>query len=247
MIVLREDIKEKKGTELLERLGEAWSSFYKSILPMLLAIFYPIEQNRSVRTVTLLGFRDMVLLKTKIADALQPGSKASPDIKQMLLVLASVRETPPSENYLRLEQLVSRVVTPYLGTNGLCISDNNTPLGKRNSSDLKFNSGFNRERKLSVSMLKDEVTRKFRRSGSVTSSNNNDLSHSNKERSSFSRRFKIGDTSSIPPKPETLTTPETLSESTKTTEDSDMLAYLEERKQRWKNRDEMLISESLIG
>ena len=276
MIVLREAIKEKKGNELLERLGEVWTSFYKSILPMLLAIFYPIqEQGTTIRSVTLVGFRDMVLLKTKVADALEPGSKPSPEIKQMLLVLASVNEcsppAPPSDNYLRLEQLVACVVSPYLGTSGLHTPDNML-FGKRNSIDQKLGGNVfaGRERKLSVSqMLKEEVTRKFRRSGSLTTpvtinesvhnsvnennnnNNNNNSSTSNKETSSFKKRFiKIGDSSPAPSKSSLVisTADHTVGDLTnKASIDNDeMLAYLEERKQRWKNRDEMLGSESLL-
>lgn len=252
MIVLREAIKEKKGNELLERLGDVWTSFYKNILPMLLAIFYPIqEQGTTIRAVTLIGFRDMVLLKTKIADALEPGSKASPEIKQMLLVLASVHDgPPPSDNYLRLEQLVARVISPYLGSKGL-----HTPqmsMSKRNSIDQKSSNGNGslRERKLSISkVLKEEVTRKFRRSGSLTGQTNNTETNNN---TSFKRRFKIGDNppvqsqAVVPPVVKTSLANDSSIEISKASEDSDMLAYLEERKQRWKNRDEMLGSESLL-
>ena len=284
MIVLREAIKEKKGNELLERLADVWTSFYKNILPMLLAIFYPIqEQGTTIRSVTLVGFRDMVLLKTKIADALEISAggagggitKTSPEIKQMLLVLASVHDSnPPSENYLKLEQLVARVVTPYLGTGGLFKIKQTKHLGSP------------RERKLSISqVLKEEVTRKFRRSGSLTgSSNNGQLSsntsyipsetNNNPRESSFKRRFKLGDYSTTSPlstttqstrivvvspnsatlnneNTATTTTDNSKTMPTPTTtkrddNDDDMLAYLEERKQRWKSRDEMLGSESLL-
>lgn len=301
MIVLREAIKEKKGNELLERLADVWTSFYKNILPMLLAIFYPIqEQGTTIRSVTLVGFRDMVLLKTKIADALEISAggagggitKTSPEIKQMLLVLASVHDSnPPSENYLKLEQLVARVVTPYLGTGGLFKPPQQTinpqSLTKRNSIDQQTKHlGSPRERKLSISqVLKEEVTRKFRRSGSLTgSSNNGQLSsntsyipsetNNNPRESSFKRRFKLGDYSTTSPlstttqstrivvvspnsatlnneNTATTTTDNSKTMPTPTTtkrddNDDDMLAYLEERKQRWKSRDEMLGSESLL-
>ena len=295
MIVLREAIKENKGNELLDRLADVWTSFYKNILPMLLAIFYPIqEQGTTIRSVTLVGFRDMVLLKTKIADALEINSggggitKTSPEIKQMLLVLASVHDSnPPSENYLKLEQLVARVVTPYLGTSGLFKPPQHTinppSLTKRNSFDhhQTKHMGSPRERKLSISqVLKEEVTRKFRRSGSLTGSNNNGQSilstpsetNNNPRESSFKRRFKLGDYSTtsplsttttqaakiivVPPNSTTLNNDNTATgtDNSKTTtsatkrddNDDDMLAYLEERKQRWKSRDEMLGSESLL-
>ena len=296
MIVLREAIKEKKGNELLDRLADVWTSFYKNILPMLLAIFYPIqEQGTTIRSVTLVGFRDMVLLKTKIADALEMAggggtnttTKASPEIKQMLLVLASVHDSnPPTENYLKLEQLVARVVSPYLGTGGLFTLQqtiHHHSLAKQNSTDYQKLMGSPRERKLSISqVLKEEVTRKFRRSGSLTGgggssgqANNNTSSissetNNNLRESSFKRRFKLGDYSSsssssmttaaatkivvVPPTPTTTNNnTAAATEHLKTTttangndNDDDMMAYLEERKQRWKNRDEMLVSESLL-
>lgn len=250
MIVLREAIKEKKGSELLDRLGDVWSSFYKNILPMLLAIFYPIqEQGTHIRSVTLVGFRDMVLLKTKVTDALDNGGKASPEIKQMLLVLASVHDsTPPSENYLRLEQLVARVISPYLGSSGLYDSTHSI---KRNTSDPKVSSAnHGRERKLSMSqMLKEEVTRKFRRSGSLSSASSHRNSipsegSNNKEpaTSSFKKRFRIGDFSPAPSK----SSMSEASDLTRAVIDNEMLAYLEERNQRWKQRDELLGSESLL-
>lgn len=327
MIVLREAIKEKKGNELLDRLADVWTSFYKNVLPMLLAIFYPIqEQGTTIRSVTLIGFRDMVLLKTKIADALESAAtnttassgtsntttsatttiaKVSPEIKQMLLVLSSVHEdsNPPSENYLKLEKLVERVVSPYLGTGGLFVNAPKTALlFKRNSIDQQRHGGGGgvsssgssspRERKLSISqVLKEEVTRKFRRSGSLTGNSNNNISgtstgnsssnnaqslstsetNHNRE-SSFKRRFKLGvgggcdhstslsassslsgttKTTIGTPQAKTITTdsvvvPSVSELSKTTTDDNDMLAYLEERRQRWKSRDEMLGSESLL-
>ena len=121
MIVLRENIREKKGNELLERLAEVWSQFYTNILPTLLAIFYPIHgQGINLRQITLVGFRDMVLLKTKISDALKPGLVVANEIRQMFLVLASVHDsTFPNENYLQLESLLTLVIRPYLGVRGL--------------------------------------------------------------------------------------------------------------------------------
>jgi len=117
MIVLRENIKEKKGNELLERLADVWTQFYTNILPTLLAIFYPIQgQSINLRSITLVGFRDMVLLKTKINDALKPGQIVGNEIKQMFLVLASVHDSnPPNENYIQLEYLLTQVIRPYLG------------------------------------------------------------------------------------------------------------------------------------
>ena len=161
MIVLRENIKEKKGSELLEWLADVWTQFYTNILPTILAIFYPIhEPGINLRSITLVGFRDMVLLKTKINDALKPGQSVSNEIKQMFLVLASVREaSPPSENYMQLEYLLTRVIRPYLGCSKIYLandfSDSTAPLPENNS----------KERRLSHSqIIKEKVASKFCRS-----------------------------------------------------------------------------------
>ncbi len=123
MIILRENVKEKTGPVLLEKLAVVWREFYTTILPTLLAIFYPIqEQGLSIRKTTLIGFRDIVLLKTNIHEALQsiPKDKVPPEITQMLLILASVHDTnPPNQNYLKLEALVAKMVSPYIGFSGL--------------------------------------------------------------------------------------------------------------------------------
>lgn len=147
MIVLRETIKDKTGDDLLECLTDSWKQFYTCILPTVLAIFYPIqEQGIYLRSVTLIGFRDMVLLKTKIHDALHVGMHVVNEIKQMLLILASVHDTnPPNENYMRLEYLVTRVVRPYLGYNGLYLVDKSPDLTRRrtNNNDNDNNNSSN--------------------------------------------------------------------------------------------------------
>ncbi|MBV97951.1 Proline-rich protein 5-like, partial [Eschrichtius robustus] len=74
-------------------------------------------QELTIRQISLLGFRDLVLLKVKLDDLLllaQPQLPSS--IIQMLLILQSVHEpTGPSEGYLQLEELVKQVVSPFLG------------------------------------------------------------------------------------------------------------------------------------
>lgn len=123
MIILKERVKEKTGNVLIERLATVWKEFYTAILPTLLAIFYPIqEQGLSIRKTTLVGFRDIVLLKTSIDETLRVTAKEKipSEIAQMLLVLAGIHDSnPPSQNYLKLEPLVARLVTPYIGFNGL--------------------------------------------------------------------------------------------------------------------------------
>jgi hypothetical protein len=79
----------------------------------------------SIRQVTLLAFRDHVLLKLvnrlePILEEMNAEGSFPPAIRQMFLVLQSVLECyPPSEKRLKLESLVARVVSPYLGHRGL--------------------------------------------------------------------------------------------------------------------------------
>ncbi|KAF7466427.1 Hypothetical predicted protein [Marmota monax] len=78
-------------------------------------------QELTIRQISLLGFRDLVLLKVKLGDLLLlgPPSKLPSSIVQMLLILQSVHEpTGPSEGYLQLEELVKQVVSPFLGISG---------------------------------------------------------------------------------------------------------------------------------
>jgi hypothetical protein len=116
MIILREPVKEETGHELLQNLAKLWEHFFSNILPLLQAIFYPIETlNCSVRSLTLISFRDIVVLKTKLEDALMEKDVfVPPRIQQMLLVLQSIRSNPPSENFIKLESIVALVVSPYL-------------------------------------------------------------------------------------------------------------------------------------
>ncbi|XP_045340953.1 proline-rich protein 5-like isoform X2 [Leopardus geoffroyi] len=73
-------------------------------------------QELTIRQISLLGFRDLVLLKVKPGDLLLARSQTPSSIVQMLLVLQSVHEpTGPSEGYLQLEELVKQVVSPFLG------------------------------------------------------------------------------------------------------------------------------------
>ncbi|XP_060015367.1 proline-rich protein 5-like isoform X3 [Lagenorhynchus albirostris] len=112
-------ILEVKGSEnRMEVLADVWDHFFTETLPTLQAIFYPVQgQELTIRQISLLGFRDLVLLKVKLDDLLllaQPQLPSS--IVQMLLILQSVHEpTGPSEGYLQLEELVKQVVSPFLG------------------------------------------------------------------------------------------------------------------------------------
>ncbi|GFO13836.1 hypothetical protein PoB_004034100 [Plakobranchus ocellatus] len=126
MIILREKIKNEQGLELLNQLGETWDYFFKEILPCLQAILYPLTamlaKGETVRSLSLLAFRNIVVLKVGTRDALDSVDKQSypPSIHQMLLVLQGVQDNVfLSENQFLLEKLVARVVCPYLGQRGL--------------------------------------------------------------------------------------------------------------------------------
>ncbi|XP_041352583.1 proline-rich protein 5-like isoform X2 [Gigantopelta aegis] len=121
MVILRENIKNERGADLLQMLGETWNYFFKEILPVLQSMLYPLPTHDvSIRDVTLLGFRNIVLLKVSIEDAIEHNrNETPPPIKQMLLVLQGVPDLFPGENYFKLEKMIARVVVPYLGLRGL--------------------------------------------------------------------------------------------------------------------------------
>ncbi|XP_060593546.1 proline-rich protein 5-like [Ruditapes philippinarum] len=123
MVIIREQIKHETGLTLLTHLGEEWDYFYGEILPVLYALLHPVEtKTYTIKQVSLLEFRNTVLLKLPIKDALPYLSHSDPIcaiIKQMLLVLHGVHENPYTLNYIALEKLVSRVTSPHLGVMGL--------------------------------------------------------------------------------------------------------------------------------
>ncbi|XP_052760051.1 proline-rich protein 5-like isoform X2 [Mya arenaria] len=123
MVILREKIKHETGAALLSALGEQWDFFYCEILPVVQSLLYPIKtQDLTIRQITLLEFRNTVLLKVPFKAALQNAisneETVSASNRQMLLILQSVQDTPITENYFRLESLVATVVSPYLGLLG---------------------------------------------------------------------------------------------------------------------------------
>lgn len=122
MIILRERIRCHTGIELLESLDETWNYFFSEIVPMLQAIFIPVKTKQiNIRQAALLSFRDVVLLKLPIQEALENFDQPFPSgIQQMLLILQSAEDNfPPSNGYLEAEKLVALVVVPYLGFQGL--------------------------------------------------------------------------------------------------------------------------------
>uniref|UniRef100_A0A8I5NES3 Proline rich 5 n=1 Tax=Papio anubis TaxID=9555 RepID=A0A8I5NES3_PAPAN len=152
MVILRDKIRFYEGQKLLDSLAETWDFFFSDVLPMLQAIFYPVQgKEPSVRQLALLHFRNAITLSVKLEDALaRAHARVPPAIVQMLLVLQAphfaigqliallqdrtgtaghpilqgVHESRGvTEDYLRLEMLVQKVVSPYLGTYGLHSSE----------------------------------------------------------------------------------------------------------------------------
>ncbi|XP_054551958.1 proline-rich protein 5 isoform X2 [Talpa occidentalis] len=126
MVILRDKIRFYEGQKLLDSLAETWDFFFSDVLPTLQAIFYPVQgKEPSVRQLALLHFRNTIALSVKLEDALaRAHARVPPAIVQMLLVLQGVHESRGvTKDYLRLETLVQKVVSPYLGTYGLYSSE----------------------------------------------------------------------------------------------------------------------------
>lgn len=126
MVILRDKIRFYEGQKLLDTLAETWDFFFCDVLSMLQAIFHPVQgKEPSVRQLSLLHFRNTIVLSVKLEDALsRPRARIPPSVTQMLLILQGVHESHgANEDYLRLETLVQRVASPYLGTHGLYSGD----------------------------------------------------------------------------------------------------------------------------
>ena len=96
MIILREDIKEKHGKTLLNKLADVWVRFYGNLLPMLQIIFQMMtSRGLNIRQLALQNFRDVVLLKTEAREAISTHpNDIPPPVKQMLLVLLVCFKNP---------------------------------------------------------------------------------------------------------------------------------------------------------
>lgn len=126
MVILRDKIRFYEGQKLLDSLAETWDFFFRDVLSMLQAIFYPVQgKEPSVRQLALLHFRNIITLNIKLEETLsRPRARVPPSIIQMLLILQGVHESKGlTEDYLHLEVLIQKVVSPYLGTHGLFSSD----------------------------------------------------------------------------------------------------------------------------
>ncbi|XP_019732556.1 proline-rich protein 5-like isoform X2 [Hippocampus comes] len=126
MVILRDKIRFYEGQKLLDSLADTWDFFFCDVLSMLQAIFCPVQgKEPSVRQLALLHFRNIIALNLKLDEALsRPRARVPPSIIQMLLILQGVHESKGVTNdYLRLEGLIQKVVSPYLGTHGLYSRD----------------------------------------------------------------------------------------------------------------------------
>ncbi|XP_077450161.1 proline-rich protein 5 isoform X1 [Stigmatopora argus] len=126
MVILRDKIRFYEGQKLLDSLADTWDFFFCDVLSMLQGIFCPVQgKEPSVRQLALLHFRNIIALNLKLDEALsRPRARVPPSIIQMLLILQGVHESKGvTDDYLRLESLIRKVVTPYLGTNGLYSRD----------------------------------------------------------------------------------------------------------------------------
>lgn len=131
MVILRDKIRFYEGQKLLDSLADTWDFFFCDVLSMLQAIFYPVQgKEPSVRQLALLHFRNIITLNLKLDEALsRPRARVPPSIIQMLLILQGVHESKGvTDDYLRLESLIQKVVSPYLGTHGLYSSDGSSNL-----------------------------------------------------------------------------------------------------------------------
>lgn len=128
LILMEEKMRVCEGENILEVLTRIWDNFFTEILPMLQAIFHPVQgQELTIRQMALLGFRDLVLLKANLEQVLhQHHADMPPSITQMLLVLQGAHEPKgPTEEYIQLERLVELAVSPYLGLYGFLPRDRN--------------------------------------------------------------------------------------------------------------------------
>ncbi|XP_032446082.1 proline-rich protein 5-like isoform X1 [Xiphophorus hellerii] len=131
MVILRDKIRFYEGQKLLDSLADTWDFFFCDVLSILQAIFYPVQgKEPSVRQLALLHFRNIITLNLKLDEALsRPRARVPPSIIQMLMILQGVHESKGvTDDYLRLESLIQKVVSPYLGTHGLYSRDESSNL-----------------------------------------------------------------------------------------------------------------------
>ncbi|XP_075945055.1 proline-rich protein 5a [Anarhichas minor] len=166
MVILRDKIRFYEGQKLLDSLAETWDFFFCDVLSMLQAIFHPVQgKEPSVRQLALLHFRNTIVLSVKLEDALsRPRARVPPSVTQMLLILQGVHESRGvNEDYLRLESLIQKVVSPYLGTHGLysedgaeahcCVLEKRLPWGWSKSADQPSKNPVVRSKSYNIPLL----------------------------------------------------------------------------------------------
>uniref|UniRef100_A0A672FCC3 Proline-rich protein 5-like n=1 Tax=Salarias fasciatus TaxID=181472 RepID=A0A672FCC3_SALFA len=166
MVILRDKIRFYEGQKLLDSLAETWDFFFCDVLSMLQAIFHPVQgKEPSVRQLALLHFRNTIVLSVKLEDALsRPRARVPPSVTQMLLILQGVHESRGvNEDYLRLESLVQKVVSPYLGTHGLysgdddeahcCVLEKRLPWGWPKSGEPQSKNPVVRSKSYNIPLL----------------------------------------------------------------------------------------------
>uniref|UniRef100_A0A1A7XE90 Proline-rich protein 5 n=1 Tax=Iconisemion striatum TaxID=60296 RepID=A0A1A7XE90_9TELE len=166
MVILRDKIRFYEGQKLLDSLAETWDFFFCDVLSMLQAIFHPVQgKEPSVRQLALLHFRNTIVLSVKLEDALsRPRARVPPSVTQMLLILQGVHEScGVNGEYQRLESLIQKVVSPYLGTHGLysgdeaedhcCVFDKRLPWGWPKSGDQTSKNPVVRSKSYNIPLL----------------------------------------------------------------------------------------------
>nr|XP_020510770.1 proline-rich protein 5-like [Labrus bergylta] len=182
MVILRDKIRFYEGQKLLDSLAETWDFFFCDVLSMLQAIFHPVQgKEPSVRQLALLHFRNTIVLSVKLEDALSRArARIPPSVTQMLLILQGVHESRGvNEEYLRLESLVQKVVSPYLGTHGLysedgaeancCVLEKCLPWGWPKSADQPSKNPVVRSKSYNIPLLLTPVAEYDPDAGSVGS------------------------------------------------------------------------------
>ncbi|XP_056272547.1 proline-rich protein 5a isoform X1 [Pseudoliparis swirei] len=182
MVILRDKIRFYEGQKLLDSLAETWDFFFCDVLSMLQAIFHPVQgKEPSVRQLALLHFRNTIVLSVKLEDALsRPRARVPPSVTQMLLILQGVHESRGvNEDYLRLESLIQKVVSPYLGTHGLysedgaeahcCVLEKRLPWGWSKSADQPSKNPVVRSKSYNIPLLLTPVAEYDPDAGSVGS------------------------------------------------------------------------------
>jgi len=121
MIILRYPLRTLNGRKLLAELAATWNFFFAEILPVLSTIFYKIEsKTASIRTVTMKAFKEIVIHKLRLLPVFKEHKKIvaeDVDLRHMLLTLLTTTEKGHPD--LKLEQLLTYVVNPFLGHEGL--------------------------------------------------------------------------------------------------------------------------------